>query len=173
MAEGISEKSTLEWYRRKAQPRYKRVFYDGGYRGDLLFRAGQVAGVSMACSTRKSRENCSSLINHWKNSPGRQLPTGEEVLRRLYSFDVTQRHRGAVVTELWSVGKARSQTMEIRSSKSVGIRSEEYEKLKINRRGVRTLTSKGSPFKERAQSPFDISHKDALSSMKNKRPKPS
>ncbi|KAG0728534.1 hypothetical protein GWK47_032294 [Chionoecetes opilio] len=51
---GMSEKSTLEWYRRKDQPRYVR-FYDGGYGGDLLFRA------------RTKSLEVNSRMYRWKN----------------------------------------------------------------------------------------------------------
>ncbi|KAG0725737.1 hypothetical protein GWK47_038027 [Chionoecetes opilio] len=51
---GMSEKSTLEWYRRKDQPRYER-FYDGGYGGDLLFRA------------RTKSLEVNSRMYRWKN----------------------------------------------------------------------------------------------------------
>ncbi|KAG0719130.1 hypothetical protein GWK47_007375 [Chionoecetes opilio] len=60
----MSEKSTLEWYRRKDQPRYER-FYDGGYGGDLLFRARtkSLEHLAMSCQrgnasrTRKQKHN--------------------------------------------------------------------------------------------------------------------
>ncbi|KAG0725205.1 hypothetical protein GWK47_039070 [Chionoecetes opilio] len=51
---GMSEKSTLEWYRKKDQPRNER-FYDSGYGGDLLFRA------------RKKSLEVNSRMYRWKN----------------------------------------------------------------------------------------------------------
>ncbi|KAG0710534.1 hypothetical protein GWK47_022612 [Chionoecetes opilio] len=80
-------------------------------------------------------------------------------------------NREAVVTELVEVWvKARIPTMEIRSIK-VKLESvvKKYEKLKINRkRSTDTQQAKEVHFKNELGRLFDISHKDALSSMKNK-----
>jgi len=125
----------------------------------------------MACSTRKSTE-LFLLDQPLEKFTDRQLPTGEEVLRRLYSFGCNSKsNREAVVTELVEVwGKARIPTMEIRSIK-VKLESvvKKYEKLKINRkRSTDTQQAKEVHFKNELSRLFDISHKDALSSMKNK-----
>ncbi|KAG0719056.1 hypothetical protein GWK47_051304 [Chionoecetes opilio] len=72
----------------------------------------------MACSTRKSTE-LFLFDQPLEKFTGHQLPTGDEVLRRLYSFGCNSKsNREAVVTELVEVWvKARIPTMEIRSIK--------------------------------------------------------
>ncbi|KAG0703611.1 hypothetical protein GWK47_024831 [Chionoecetes opilio] len=125
----------------------------------------------MACSTRKST-GLFLFDQPLEKFTGRQLPTGEEVLRRLYSFGCNSKsNREAVVTELVEVWvKARIPTMEnpFHQSQVESVVKKFNEKLKINRKGSTDTQQQGSPISRTSSVPFDISHKDALSSMKNK-----